>query len=189
MTRKQLSALMNKSLTLKQRLTGFPGRCKAPLRGPRSAISTKYAFWSFVSGSVAILTILKITDLVGHPLLIGSFGASAVLLFGANDSPLAQPRNLIGGHVVSAVVAVIIVALFGSNQLSIAMGVGLAIFAMNLTHTTHPPGGATALIGIQGAVGPDFILVPVLAGAMILLATALFTNNVVYHRRYPNHWF
>lgn len=149
----------------------------------------RYALWSFLSGTLGILAIHWITDLVGHPLLIGSFGASAVLLFGANDSPLAQPRNLVTGHLVSAIVAVIVVALFGSNQLTMAIGVGLAIFVMNLTHTTHPPGGATALIGVQGAAGPEYILFPVLASALILLATALFTNNVVYHRRYPRYWY
>ena len=152
-------------------------------------MSLRYAIWSFLSGTLGLLAIMGITDLVGHPLLIGSFGASAVLLFGVTDSPLGQPRNLIGGHLVSAGVAALVVALFGSSQLTMAIGVGLAIFAMNLTHTNHPPGGATALIGIQGAVGPEFILVPVLAGALILLATALFTNNVVYHRKYPRHWF
>lgn len=151
-------------------------------------MSLKYAFWSFVSGTLGILAIFGITDLVGHPLLIGSFGASAVLLFGVTDSPLAQPRNLIGGHLVSAGVAVLVVALFGSNQLAMAIGVGLAVFAMNLTHTNHPPGGATALIGVQGGAGPGFILVPVLAGALILLVMALFTNNLVYHRKYPKHW-
>lgn len=176
-------------MTIKKRLTGLPQRCKAPIRGPRPPMSLRYAVWSFLSATLAILAIFKITDLVGHPLLIGSFGASAVLLFGATDSPLAQPRNLIGGHLVSAGVAVLVVAICGSNHLSMAIGVGLAIFVMNLTHTTHPPGGATALIGIQGAVGPGFIIVPVLAGALILLAMALFTNNVVYHRRYPKHWF
>ena len=82
----------------------------------------------------------------------------------------------------------IVAALFGSTLLAMAIGVGLAIFVMKLTHTTHPPGGATALIGVQGAVGPGFILLPVLAGALILLATAIFTNNVVYHRSYPKHW-
>ena len=157
--------------------------------GPRSPMSLRYAIWSFLSGTAGILAIFKITSLVGHPLLIGSFGASAVLLFGATNSPLAQPRNLVGGHLVSAGVAVLMVASFGTSPLTMAVGVGLAIFVMNLTHTTHPPGGATALIGIQGAVGPGFILVPVLAGALILLATALFTNNVVYHRKYPSHWF
>lgn len=151
-------------------------------------MSLKYAFWSFVSGTLGVLAIFGITDLVGQPLLIGSFGASAVLLFGVTDSPLAQPRNLIGGHLVSAGVAVLVVALFGSGHLAMAIGVGLAIFLMNLTHTNHPPGGATALIGVQGGVGPGFILVPVLAGALILLVTALFTNNLVYHRKYPKHW-
>ncbi|MDD2271554.1 MAG: HPP family protein [Desulfuromonadaceae bacterium] len=151
-------------------------------------MSLRYAAWSCLSATIGILAICEITTLVGHPLLIGSFGASAVLLFGANDSPLAQPRNLVGGHVVSACVAVIVVATLGSTTLAMAIAVGLAIFVMNLTHTTHPPGGATALIGVQAAVGPGFILSPVLAGALILLVTAIFTNNVVYHRSYPKHW-
>lgn len=175
-------------MTLKKRLTGLPHRCKAPFRGPRPQMSLRYAVWSFISGTLGILAICEITTLVGQPLLIGSFGASAVLLFGATESPLAQPRNLVGGHLISAGVAVLVVALFGSSPLTMAVGVGLAIFVMNLTHTTHPPGGATALIGVQGAVGPEFILLPVLAGALILLATAIFTNNVVYHRSYPKHW-
>lgn len=144
-------------MTIKKRLTGLPQRCKAPFRGPRPPMSLRYAVWSFLSATLGILAICEITTLVGHPLLIGSFGASAVLLF-------------------------------GSTPLTMAFGVGLAIFVMNLTHTTHPPGGATALIGVQGAVGPGFILLPVLAGALILLATAIFTNNVVYHRSYPKHW-
>lgn len=163
-------------------------RCKAPIWGPRPKMSLRYAVWSFLSSTLGILAICEITTLVGHPLLIGSFGASAVLLFGATNSPLSQPRNLVGGHLVSAIVAVIVVALFGSTTYAMALGVGLSIFVMNMTHTTHPPGGATALIGVQAAVGPEFILLPVLAGALILLVTAIFTNNVVYHRSYPKHW-
>ena len=175
-------------MTIKKRLAGFPKSCKAPLWGPRPTMSLRYAVWSFLSATLGILAICKITTLVGYPLLIGSFGASAVLLFGATESPLAQPRNLVGGHLVSAIVAVVVVAIFGSTPFSMALGVGLAIFVMNMTHTTHPPGGATALIGVQGAVGPGFIMMPVLAGALILLVTAIITNNVVYHRSYPKHW-
>lgn len=175
-------------MTIKKRLAGLPQRCIAPIWGPRPEMSLRYAFWSFLSSTFGILAICQITNLVGYPLLIGSFGASAVLLFGATDSPLSQPRNFVGGHLISAIVAVIVVALFGSTPYTMALGVGLAIFVMNLTHTTHPPGGATALIGVQGAVGPMFILIPVLAGTLILLVTAVFTNNVVYHRSYPKHW-
>ncbi len=186
--KRRVSILMRRNLAIRKRLARLPRRCKAPLRGVRPRMSLRYAVWSLLSAFLGILAICKITTLVGHPLLIGSFGASAVLLFGANDSPLAQPRNLVGGHLLSAVVAVVVVALFGSTPLTMAIGVGLAIFVMNMTHTTHPPGGATALIGVQGAVGPGFILLPVLAGALILLAVAIFTNNVVYHRSYPKHW-
>jgi len=148
----------------------------------------KYAAWGFISGTLSILVIFAVTKVSGHPLLIGSLGASAVLLSGANDSPLAQPRNLIGGHLISAITAVVIVAICGSGPYAMAFGVGAAIFLMYMTHTIHPPGGATALIGIQGHAGFGFVLVPVLAGALILLAVALFTNNVVHHRQYPKHW-
>jgi CBS-domain-containing membrane protein len=170
------------------RLSQVPGRMRAPMRGQRPPMTVKFAVWSFLSGTFGILAIIWITELAGTPLLIGSFGATAVLLFGAHDSPLAQPRNLVGGHVLSAVVAVLVVALVGSTPITTAVAVGLSLLVMNLTHTTHPPGGATALIGVQASAGPEFVLVPVLAGALILLAVALLTNNFVHHRRYPAHW-
>lgn len=186
--KRRVSIFMRRNIAIKKRLARLPRKCKAPVRVARPPMSLRYAVWSLLSAIIAILAIVEVTALVGHPLLIGSFGASAVLLFGANESPLAQPRNLLGGHLLSATVAVIIVALFGSAPLTMAIGVGLAIFAMNMTHTVHPPGGATALIGIQGGAGPAFILMPVLAGVLILLTVALFTNNVVFHRSYPKHW-
>jgi CBS-domain-containing membrane protein len=166
----------------------MPGKMKGKLRGKHPPRSLKFAIWGFISGTLSILAILAVTKMTGYPLLIGSLGASAVLLFGANESPLAQPRNLIGGHLVSSMVAVVIVALFGSGPYAMAFGVGAAIFLMYMTNTTHPPGGATALIGIQGHAGYAFVLLPVLTGALILLAIALFTNNVVHHRQYPKHW-
>jgi CBS-domain-containing membrane protein len=174
---------------VKKRLSNFPGKLKGTLRGTHAPRSVKFAIWGLISGTLSILAILGVTKLSGHPLLIGSFGASAVLLFGANDSPLAQPKNLVGGHLVSATVAVIIVALFGSGPLAISLAVGISIFLMYITRTIHPPGGATALIGVQGHAGFTFLLFPVLAGVLILLVVALFTNNIVHHRQYPKHWF
>jgi len=155
---------------------------------PVPQLSMKYAVWGFISSTASILAIFGVTYLAGYPLLIGSFGASAVLLFGAIESPLAQPRNLVGGHLVSAAVAVAIVALGGTGPVAIAVAVGGAICLMYLTRTIHPPGGATALIGVQSHAAVTFLLAPVLAGSLILLGMALFTNNVVHHRQYPKHW-
>jgi len=173
---------------MKKRVVRFPAKVRGSFRGSYPALSMKFAVWGLISGTASILAILAVTRLAGHPLLIGSFGASAVLLFGACDSPLAQPRNLVGGHLVSASVAVAVVALFGSGPLAMAAAVGLAIFLMYFTRTIHPPGGATALIGVQGHAGAEFLLFPILAGVLILLGVALFTNNIVNHRQYPKNW-
>jgi CBS-domain-containing membrane protein len=138
---------------------------------------------------VGLLAVCVIAELSGYKLLIGSFAASSVLIYGACESPLAQPRNLVGGHVISALAGVLAVSLLGTDYVAIAVAVGLAIFLMHITHTLHPPGGATALIGVQANAHLSFIVIPVLLGALILLAVALFTNNIVNHRKYPRHWW
>ncbi len=128
-------------------------------------------------------------------LLIGSFGASAVLVYGAIRSPLAQPRNLVGGHVVSGLVGVACNHLFGQTVwLAAAFAVSLAIVAMLATKTLHPPGGATALIAVIGgpkvhALGYVYAFVPAGTGALVLLFVALAVNNLSSNRRYPEYWF
>ncbi|WEK19991.1 MAG: HPP family protein [Candidatus Pedobacter colombiensis] len=123
--------------------------------------------------------------------LIGSFGASSVLVYGIINSPLAQPRNLIGGHVISAIIGVTIFKLFaGELWLACALAVSLSIVAMQITKTLHPPGGATALIAVTGGekireLGYMYVLSPVLSGVLILFAVALIFNNL-RHRKYPS---
>lgn len=129
--------------------------------------------------------------------LIGSFGASSVLLYGIINSPLAQPRNLIGGHFFCALVGVTIHKLIPSELwLSSALSVSLSIVLMQMTKTLHPPGGATALIANIGSpkiqsLGYLYVLSPVFSGALILLLVAIFFNNRTAHRSYPKNkkWF
>lgn len=123
--------------------------------------------------------------------LIGSFGATAVLVFGATNSPLAQPRNLIFGHLFSAVIGVTVqLVLPDVLWLSAALSVSLAIVVMQITKTMHPPGGATALIATIGsekikALGYLYVLTPVMSGVVILLIVALLINNLLRNRHYP----
>lgn len=123
--------------------------------------------------------------------LIGSFGASSVLIYGAINSPLAQPRNLIGGHLICALVGVTIHKLIPNELwLSSALSVALSIVMMQVTKTLHPPGGATALIANIGAekiqkLGYMYVLSPVLSGVLILFVVALIFNNLTPNRRYP----
>jgi CBS-domain-containing membrane protein len=128
-------------------------------------------------------------------LLIGSMAASAVLLFGTPKSPLAQPRNVLGGHMLSACVGVSAHLLFPTTLwLAGAVAVAGAISLMHATKTLHPPGGATALIAITGgpkilALGYGYVLLPAGAGALVLLAVALVVNNLLPGRKYPEFWW
>jgi len=128
-------------------------------------------------------------------LLIGSFGASAVLLYAAIKSPLAQPRNLIGGHIIAGIVGVACYKLFGGTLwIAGALAASLAIVAMLLTKTLHPPAGATALIAVIGGekihnLGFLYAFVPAGLGAFVLLIVALVVNNLSKNRRYPEYWF
>ena len=123
--------------------------------------------------------------------LIGSFGASSVLIYGIINSPFSQPRNLIGGHLISAIIGVTIHKLIPQELwLSCATSVSLSIVMMQMTKTLHPPGGATALIANLGSekiqdLGYFYVLSPVLSGVLILLIVALVFNNLTEHREYP----
>ncbi len=151
--------------------------------------------WTFLGGffGIGIIGFIssKYFNLNDNLFLIGSFGASAVLVYGATNSPLAQPRNLVGGHVVSALVGVAVHKLIpGEVWLSSAIAVATAIVMMQITKTVHPPGGATALIANIGsekikALGFIYVLSPVFTGVMILLIVALIFNNIPKNRFYP----
>ncbi len=164
----------------------------------KTTVSLSEVFWSWIGafigiGGVAYINynILNETDFI---MLIGSFGASAVLIYGAIKSPLAQPRNLIGGHVISAFVGVTAYQLFSSHLwLASSLAVATAIAVMHLTKTLHPPGGATALIAVIGSPGIHklgylYPFIPVGAGAFTMLIVALIVNNIPKTRQYPEYW-
>jgi CBS-domain-containing membrane protein len=150
-------------------------------------------WWSWLGSFCGIFACAFLSFYYRVPLLIGSFGASAVLIYAAIDSPLAQPRNLVGGHIISAIVGVTCFKLLGETDLSCAMAVSLAITVMLLTKTLHPPGGATALIAVITPsiwpLGYYYVVTPAGLGAVIMLLVAMITNNLANKRRYPRYWF
>jgi CBS-domain-containing membrane protein len=161
-------------------------------------VSLSEVFWSWIGAFLGIAAVAWIhsrvlaqSDLV---MIIGSFGASAVLIYGAIRSPLAQPRNLVGGHVISAVIGVACFQILGASVwLAAAVAVATAIAVMHLTKTLHPPGGATALIAVIGSesihgLGYLYALIPAGTGAVIMLVVALLVNNIPRSRYYPEFW-
>ena len=179
---------------IKDYFNKMKGTSKSP-----PAVSLSEIGWSWIGAFLGIAAVAYInynmiedTDMV---MIIGSFGASAVLIYGATKSPLAQPRNLIGGHVFSAIIGVASYQIFNSHMwLASSVAVATAIAFMHATKTLHPPGGATALIAVIGSekihgLGYLYAIVPVGLGAVIMLVVALLVNNITKTRKYPEFWF
>ena len=145
-------------------------------------------------GGVAILFLglaLKYLPQFDYPLvMLGSIAASAVLLFAAPHSPMAQPWPLLGGHVISALAGWACSYLVGTPVLAAGCAVGLAIFLMHYLNCLHPPGAATALSLVLFSsqfhpMGWPWVMCIVLANALISLVLALLINNFIPGRHYP----
>jgi CBS-domain-containing membrane protein len=160
-------------------------------------VDWKEHFWAFLGSFLGIgfLAYIQSIHFSGNDAvyLIGSFGASSVLVYGIIQSPFSQPRNLVGGHLISALIGVTVHKLVPDIiWITAPLAVSLSIVLMQITKTLHPPGGATALIAIIGSdkikdLGYLYVISPVLIGVMILLLTALIFNNMTSNRSYPSH--
>ena len=131
---------------------------------------------------IAVLSYLNSLDET-NLWLIPPFGASMVLVMAVNESPLAHPKNVFFGHLISAFAGVLVFWILGYSAISLGLGVGLAIFLMMVTDTIHPPAGANPIIAILGAKGISFIIMPVAIGAFFIVLFAVIYNKLL-HRKY-----
>lgn len=175
----------------------YLGKMQADTKSP-PRVALAEILWSWAGAFLGISAVAYLHQIFVEtsdiPMIVGSFGASAVLIYGAVKSPLAQPRNLLGGHVLSGLVGVASWQLFHAQPwAAAAFAVATAIAVMHATKTLHPPGGATALIAVIGSeeihgLGFLYPLVPVGLGAAVMLLVALVVNNIPSTRKYPEYW-
>ena len=186
--------MLKKPVLIKTYFKKMTGGEKRPSRKPHHKI-----IWSWLGAFLAIYLISTLHTYldINSSFLIASFGASAVLVYGAPQAEFAQPRNLVGGHILSALVGISVYKYlpFDVSLLS-ALAVSLSIVAMHYTSTLHPPGGATALIAVIGgdsihSLGFEYVLSPIGLGSLILLIVALLVNNLSSNpkRHYPSYWW
>lgn len=124
------------------------------------------------------------------PLIVAPIGASAVLLFAVPASPLAQPWSIIGGNTISALIGVSVTYIVTDQMLAIGLAVALAILAMSLTRSLHPPGGAAALTAVIGGAavarsGFWFPFIPVAINSLILVGLGILFHRLA-RRQYPH---
>jgi CBS-domain-containing membrane protein len=165
------------------------------------------AFVSILLVEALCVTSTTFRDLYRSPVIVASFGASAVLVYGVIESPLSQPRNLIGGQIICAIIGVALTRLFardhsylpslrnesfhGNVFVNGALSMSIALLAMFITGTVHPPGGATALIAATSyeAAAMSWKYIPVvICSTLVMFGWALIINNLG-RRRYPIYWW
>jgi CBS-domain-containing membrane protein len=154
-----------------------------PARAPASVIVR-----SFIGALLAIGVVAFITSATATPLVLGSFGASCVLLFGYPDNPFSQPRNVIGGHFITTLTGLAFLALLGASWWSMSLALATAIVLMQLTRTVHPPAGSNPIIVMLALPGWDFLVTPTLAGAAAIVVVAVLFNNLDETISYPRRW-
>ena len=141
-----------------------------------------------IGGFLAIGALAVLTSRLDVTLLLGSFGASCVLVFGYPDAPFAQPLNVIGGHVICTVIGLAILHWLGPQPWALSLAVGLSVAAMMATRTVHPPAGSNPVIVFLGHSAWSFLLFPVVSGALLLVLIGWLYNNAVRRTPYPHYW-
>lgn len=144
-----------------------------------------------IGGFLGILSLSLLSQYTTIPWLMAPFGATCVLLFAVPSSPLAQPRNVILGHLITASVGLVVLYGLGNSSVMIGLAVGLGIMLMQFFRAVHPPAGANPIVIIlagKSAVNINFLLTPVLIGSITLVLIAIFVNNIGGKNPWPIYW-
>lgn len=144
-----------------------------------------------IGGTLGILCLCLLGQYSGVPWLMAPFGATCVILFAAPMSPLAQPRNVIGGHLIATSVGLAALYGLGDSYIVMSVAVGVAIMAMQFLRAVHPPAGANPIVIIlagKSVVGLSFLFTPVLVGSVLLVVIASMVNNYGVKDGWPVYW-
>ncbi|MDO4997947.1 MAG: HPP family protein [Neisseria sp.] len=126
-------------------------------------------------------------DKLGTAMILGSFGASCLLIFAYPQSPFAQPRNVIGGHFLASLTGLVFLSLFGATWWSMALSVATGIALMLILRVPHPPAGSNLFIVMLVDAGWEFLFTPTLFGSVLLVLVAMVWHNAT-GKRYPTFW-
>jgi CBS-domain-containing membrane protein len=148
-----------------------------------------YVIVSWIGSLTTMSVLYGISHVTDSIMMIAPFGATCVLICAVPDSPLAQPRNIICGYLLSTAVPLILLNFLGNDWWVMVLGVATAIAVMQLTRTLHPPAGAIPMVVILTNASLSFIFTPVLIGAVILVFCGVITNNFAKDRHYPRYWW
>ena len=120
--------------------------------------------------------------------LFASFGSSVVLVFGYPENTFAQPKNIFFGHLLTSLMGVLFLTFFEVNFLTIGIAVGISVMLMMMFKITHPPAGGNPIAVMLGGVSFQFLIFPVMVGAIAIIIGGIFYNSLILKRKYPVSW-
>ncbi len=141
-----------------------------------------------LGAALAIGVMEWLSTRLNYPLAVIPFATSIALVIGSPDAPPAQPRALVGGHLIATLIGLMVLHAAGPQPWAAAVAVGLAVLAMFVTRTFHPPAGIDPLLVVSANLPWTFIVAPVLAGALLLTAFAFVWHRWVRRQPWPEHW-
>ena len=126
--------------------------------------------------------------------LAASFGSSVVVVFGYPDNEFAQPKNVLFGHLLCALVGIIFVMLFKISQdrsiffLAIGIAVGISVMLMMALKITHPPAGGNTIVVMLTQDSFQFLIFPIMVGAITIIIGGVIYNRFILKKKYPLKW-
>jgi CBS-domain-containing membrane protein len=147
--------------------------------------SIKLNIKSGMGGLLSIAAIAWLSILTDSLLLMAPFGATCVLLFSVPNSPLSQPINVIGGHLISTTIGILLLQFLAVEWWSLGLAVGLSITMMSALRVTHPPAGADPLVVFFGGFGWEYLIFPVVSGSLLLILLAWAFHKLPPNAEYP----
>ncbi len=126
--------------------------------------------------------------------LAASFGSSVVVVFGYPDNEFSQPKNVLLGHLLCALIGIIFVIYFKISQdrtiffLTIGLAVGLSVMLMMALEITHPPAGANSIVVMLAQDSFQFLIFPIMVGAVTIIIGGVIYNRLILKKKYPRKW-
>ena len=127
--------------------------------------------------------------------LAASFGSSVVVVFGYPDNEFSQPKNVLLGHLLCALIGIIFVTLFKITQdrtiffLAIGLAVGFSVMLMMALKITHPPAGGNTIVIMLTQDSFQYLIFPIMVGAITIIIGGVVYNRFILKKNYPTKWF
>lgn len=140
-----------------------------------------------VGGAGVLLTALAL-GLLATPssIFLAPFASTAAIKYAAPDSHMAQPRSVLGGHLIAVTVGIAAGLLLGGLLLGPALAAGVAMLIMVGARMLHPPAVAVAIIACQHPADPLQSFVAVTAAALVTTLCAVILYRVLHRQLYPS---